>query len=465
MTEQEFDVVVLGGGTAGYTAAIRASQLGLRVALVEEDRVGGVCLHRGCIPTKALLEVAETVAQARRAAAFGVEVGEPSLDLPAVHRYRQQVVEELYRGLRGVIAKRRIEVVQGRGRLLSPVEVAVEGAAPRRLRGRRIVLATGSRPAELPGLPCDGERILTSDHVLELAELPRHLIVVGGGAVGLEFASFFLDVGVPVTIVELLPRLLPQMDEELGRGLERALGARGATVLTAARLVPEGCRLDGDDVELLVEREGETRRLRGSHVLVAIGRRANVEGLGLEEAGVALAGGFVRVEATMQTTAPGVYAAGDVAGGPLLAHKAAAEGAIAAEALAGKAPQPLDYGRVPAVVYTRPQAAAVGLTEEAAREQGRRVRGQRFSLRYNAMATIRRETEGFAKVIYDLDSGEVLGVHVLAPQAGELVAEAALARHLGASAWHLATSIHPHPSLSEVIGESAQMAARLSIYL
>ncbi len=465
MEEQDYDLVVLGGGTGGYTAAIRASQAGLRVALVEQERVGGVCLHRGCIPTKALLEAAEVLARVRAAPRFGVRAEEAGLDFDRLHERKRQVVEALYQSLQRLLQKHRVEIVQGRGRLLSPRQVAVEGPGQRRLRARFVVLATGSRPRELPGLPFDGHRVLSSDHLLEMTTPPESIAIVGAGAVGLEFASFFLDIGVPVTIIELLPRLLPTEDEELGRGLERLLTARGATVLTSARLLTEKSRVLEDRVELTVEHDGGERTVQASHVLVAIGRRGNVEELGLEKTAVRLQDGFVRVDGQMQTDEPGVYAVGDLVGGPMLAHKAAAEGAIAAEAIAGGSPRPLDYSRVPRVVYTRPHAAAVGLTEEEARRNGRPVRAQRFSFRNNAMALLRDETDGAAKVVMDAETGDLLGIHLLGPQAGELVGEAALGLYLQASAWELGTSVHPHPSLSEALMDAAQLAARVSIYL
>ncbi len=464
MEEQEYDLVVLGGGTGGYTAAIRASQLGLRAALVEQEKVGGVCLHRGCIPTKALLEAAEVLARTRVAPRFGVEVGDVGLDFGRLHERKRQAVDALYQNLQRLLQRQRVQVIQGRGRLLSPTEVAVEGPGPTRLRARFVLLATGSRPRELSGLPADGRRVLTSDHLLEMESPPESLAIVGAGAVGMEFASFFLDVGVPVTVIELLPRLLPTEDDELGRGLERLLVARGATVLTSARLLPEKCRVREEGVELAVEQGGQERTVRASHVLVAIGRRGNVEDLGLENTRVRVDDGLVRVDGQMRTDEPNIWAVGDLVGGPMLAHKAAAEGAIAAEAMAGRSPQPLDYARVPRVVYTRPHAAAVGLSEEEARKAGRSVRAQRFSFRNNAMALLRDETDGAAKVVVDAETGDVLGVHVLGPQAGELIGEAALALYLQASAWEMGSNVHPHPSLSEALMDAAQLAARISIY-
>lgn len=457
----EFDVIVLGAGSGGYTAAIRASQLGRRTALVEEEKVGGVCLHRGCIPTKLLLESAEVLSLLRRSRTFGIEAERIRLDYSLLAQRKERVVETLHKNLRGVIGKQKVEIVQGRGRLLSPTRVAVDG---RELEAGHIVIATGSRPAELPGLPCDGARILHSDHVLALQEPPRSLLVVGAGAVGLEFASFFLDVGSEVTVIEMLPRLLPMEDADLGRTLQRILEGRGARVLTGARVLPERTRLFDEMVELTVEHEGEEKALRGSHVLVATGRQGNVEGIGLENTRVEVEGGFIRVDPHMRTAEPTIYAVGDVIGGPLLAHVAAAEGVVAAEAIAGREPPPLDYLRIPRAVYTRPQVAAVGLSEEQARERGHRVKTQRFSFRYNAMALIQDETEGFAKVVIDADSGDLLGAHVIGPSAVELVSEAALARYLDVSVWELATSVRPHPSLSEVLGEAAQLSAGISIY-
>ncbi|MEE8369585.1 MAG: dihydrolipoyl dehydrogenase [Dehalococcoidia bacterium] len=457
----EFDLVAIGGGNGGYTAAIRATQLGLKAAIVEREKIGGSCLHKGCIPTKVLLEAAETLTLVRRSGTFGVRAEGVSLDYAAVAARKRQVVETLYNGLRSLIQKHKIEVIQGQARLLSPTEVAV---GDRVLRAKQIVLATGSRPKELPGLPTDGLRVLNSDHLLEREDPPRSIIVVGAGAVGVEFASYHLDVGCEVTLVEMMPTLLPQEDADLGKALAKSLVARGATVLTGARLLPDRTRVYDDRVEVTVQQGGEERSVRAQLVLVAVGREAVSDDLGLENTGVRLEKGFVAVDGSYRTAEPTVYAVGDAIGGLLLAHVAAAEGLLAAEAIAGQKGPPLDYSRVPRVAYSRPQVAAVGLSEGQARAAGRNAKTRRFSFRYNAMALIQDEPEGFAKVVYDADSGELLGAHIVGHRASELISEASLARFLGASARAVGINIHPHPSLSEVLGEAAQLSAGISIY-
>jgi dihydrolipoamide dehydrogenase len=452
-----FDLVVLGGGTGGYTAAIRAAQLGLKAVIVEEDKVGGVCLHRGCIPTKVMLESAEALSLVRRGNKLGIEAENIRLDFSSVARRQREVVEGIHKYLQGLIRKHRVEVIAGRGRFLSPTEIAVD-EGERKLSARHVIIATGSRPMELPALPCDGQHILTSDHALGLEALPESMIIIGGGSIGLEFASAYLDFGCQVTLVEMLPNLLPAEDSDLGAGIGRLLAQRGANILTAARVLTDGVRIYDDMVEVPVEHEGEKTVVRGQKVLVAVGRRGNVENLGLERTGVKTEGGFIRVDERMRTTEPNVYAVGDVAGGLLLAHVAAAEGTLAAEAIAGQNPEPIDYSRMPRVVYTRPRVAAVGLTEAEAKGQGRQVKLGRFPFRYNAMALIKDEPEGFVKVVTDAQSGDLLGVHILGPGADEVIGQGALARWLDASAWEVATSVRPHPSLSEALGDALQLA-------
>lgn len=457
----EFDVVVIGGGTGGYTAAIRATQLGLTAAIIERSKIGGTCLHRGCIPTKAWLESAEVLSLARKASTFGVTAGEPTIDFPAVSSRQKQVVETIHKSLRGVIQKHKIEMIEGEGRFLSPTQVAV---GERTLTAKSVVIATGSQPKEIPGLETDGKQVLNSDHLLELKELPKSIVIVGAGAVGCEFASFFADVGTEVTLIEMLPTVVPLEDSDAGKALGKALEARGVNVMTSARVLPDKTRGYDGVVELTVEHEGTEKTAKGEAVLMAVGRGAVTEGLGLEKTAVQVDGGWITVDDRYRTAEPSIYAIGDAIGGMLLAHVAGAEGFIAAEAIAGRDAEKLDYTRVPRVTYSRPQVAAVGLTEQQAKEAGHNVKTQRFSFKYNAMALIQDEPEGFAKIVYDADAGDVLGVHIIGPHACELISEASLGRFLQASAWELGTNIHPHPTLSETLGEAAQLSAGISIY-
>jgi dihydrolipoamide dehydrogenase len=451
-----FDLVVLGGGTGGYSAAIRAAQLGLVAAIVEEDKVGGVCLHRGCIPTKVMLESAEALSLVQRSKKLGIEADNIRLDFSSVARRQREVVEGLHKNLQNLIRKHRIEVIAGRGRFLSPTEIAVGGE--RKLTARHVIIATGSRSKDLPGLSCDGQHILNSDHALTLETLPESLVVIGAGSVGMEFASAYLDFGCQVSVVEMMPNLLPLEDADLGAGIGRLLAQRGANILTGTRVLADGVRAYDDVVEVPTEREGEKSVLRAQKVLVAVGRQGNVEDLGLEKTGVQTEGGCVRVDEHMRTAEPNIYAVGDVAGGLLLAHVAAAEGVLAAEAIAGQKPEPIDYSRMPRVVYTRPRVAAVGLTEAEAKAQGRQVKLGRYPFRYNAMALIRDEPDGFVKVVTDTESGDLLGVHILGAGADEVIGQGGLARWLDASAWEVAASVRPHPSLSEALGDALEMA-------
>lgn len=457
----EFDVVVIGGGTGGYTAAIRATQLGLTAAIIERSKIGGTCLHRGCIPTKVWLESADVLSLARRAATFGVSAGEPSLNFPTVLARQEEVVETLHKSIRSVIQKRKIEIIEGEGRFFSPTQIAV---GDRTLSARNVIMATGSQPKEISGLETDGKQVLNSDHLLELDELPQSIVIVGAGAIGCEFASFFADVGSEVTLIEMLPTVVPLEDADVGKALAKALAARGVNIMTSASVLTGRTRTYDGVVELTVEHDGTEKTVKGQTVLMAVGRGAVLEGLGLEKTGVQVEHGWIQVDEAYRTAEPNVYAIGDAIGGMLLAHVAAAEGFIAAEAIAGKDAEKLDYTRVPRVTYSRPQVATVGLTEQQAREAGHNVKTQRFSFKYNAMALIQDDTEGFAKIVYDADAGDLLGAHIIGPHACELISEVSLGRFLQASAWELGTNIHPHPSLSETLGEAAQLSAGISIY-
>ncbi len=457
----EFDLVVIGGGNGGYTAAIRATQLGLTAAIVERDRIGGTCLHRGCIPTKAWLESAETLARTRKAGVFGVRAENISLDYKTVVSRQREIVETLHKGLRGTIQKHKIEMIEGEGRFLSPTQIAV---GDRTLTAKNVVIATGSRPKDIPGMEVDGERILNSDHLLALEELPKSIVIIGAGAVGCEFASFFIDAGSEVTLIEMLPTIIPLEDVDCGKALAKSLSERGVNVLASARVIPDRTRVYDSVVELTVEHEAQEKQLTGQVALVAVGREAVTDNLGLEGTNVQVERGWISVNESYRTGEPNTYAVGDAIGGMLLAHVAAAEGFIAAEAIAGKEAERLDYSRVPRVTYSHPQVAAVGLSEQQAKEAGYNVKSQRFSFKYNAMALIEDEPEGFTKIVYDADSGDLLGAHIVGNHACELIAEASLARFVEASVWEVGANIHPHPTLSEVLGEAAQLSAGISIY-
>jgi len=464
-SSNDFDLVVLGAGTGGYTAAFRAAQLGLKVALVDESKIGGTCLHIGCIPTKALLESAALVERVRHAKEFGLEVGEPGIDFKAMAARRDQVVKRLWTGLRSLIDKNKVTWIAGRGTLDGPrtvrVQMVADGDNPggeRVLQGNDVILATGSRVKSLPGLEIDGRRIVTSDDILRMDSLPKDIIVVGAGAVGVEFASMYHDLGVKVTLLEYLPSLVPLEDLEVGRALERSFTRRGLTVMTNARFDPKAVKVTKGGVRLSVGPEGkDASEISAEMLLVATGRAPNVEGIGLETTKAELERGFVKVDLrTMRTREPHLYAIGDLVGGLMLAHTAGHEGLLAAHVIAGdKDVHPMDYTAQPRATYCRPEIASVGLTEEQCKERGLAYKVGKVPFQAIAKALIGGEYEGFAKVIKHTESDDLLGVHVIGPHATDLIAEASLALYLDAAAWEVGATTHPHPTLSEVMGEAA----------
>ncbi len=459
-----FDVVVLGAGTGGYTAAFRAAQLGLKVALVDADRIGGTCLHRGCIPTKAILEAADLAHRVReQGAALGVLADGVRLDYAATAANKDAVVKRMWTGLKSLVGKNGVEWVAGRGRLDGPsrVVVTLEGGSTRTLTANDVILATGSRPKSLPGLVPDGRRIVTSDDVLRWTELPSSLVVVGAGAVGAEFASAFHDLGVAVTLLEYLPAVVPLEDAEVSRELQRSFERRGMRVVVNARFDPASVAVREDGVSITVGPDGgERSEVTADAILVATGRAPNTEGLGLETTRAAVERGFVQVDGLMRTAEPHLWAIGDLVGGLLLAHTAAHEGIIAAHAITGERDvHPMDYPGQPRATYTRPEIASVGLTEQQCAERGLPVKIGKVPFQAIAKALIHGSREGFAKVIAHADTGAVLGVHVIGPHATELIAEASLAASLAATVDQLGSATHPHPTLSEVLGEAA-MAVR-----
>ena len=441
-----YDVAVIGAGTGGYSAALRAAQLGKRVALIERDeRLGGTCLLRGCIPTKALLRSAEVLDTVRRAEEWGIRAsGEP--DREAIAAFRDRIVDKLVAGLTGLIRHRGIEVVRGTARLLPGPAVEVDG---RRLEAADVVLATGSRPKLLPGIE-RSERVLTSDEALALPFLPGSAVVIGAGAVGLEFASFYRSLGAEVTLLEALPRIAPLEDPDVSKELARAFRRRGIRAHAGARV--EAIVDHGDRVEVTFH-AGGVATVSADLCLVAVGRAPVTEDLGLEAVGVELDRGFVKVDGQLQTTAPHVWAVGDVAATPLqLAHGAFAEGIAVAERIAGLAVPEIDYAGIPRVTYCSPEVASVGLTEEQARERGHDVEVEVLDLRGIGKANIVGEG-GIVKLVAAA-GGPVLGVHLVGPHVTDLISEGMLITNWEAAPAEVAALIHPHPSLSEAIGEA-----------
>ncbi len=474
-SSNDFDLVVLGAGTGGYSAAFRAAQLGLKVALVDEDKIGGTCLHRGCIPTKALLESAAFADRIRHAKDYGLTLpGEAVVDYAVMAARRDAVVKRMWTGLKTLIDKNKVTWIAGRGQLDGPGKIRVSQAGEdgkagaggeRILNATDVILATGSRVKSLPGLAPDGKRIVTSDDVLKMASLPTDIVIVGAGAVGVEFASMFHDVGVKVSLLEYLPQIVPLEDAEVGKLVERSFTKRGITVMTSARFDAASVSADEKGICLMVGPEGkEPAELRAELMLVATGRAANIEGIGLETTKVETDRGVIKVNGRMRTREPHVYAIGDVIGGLWLAHTAAHEGLIAAHTIAGDADvHEMDYTRQPRATYCRPEIASIGLTEAQCAERGFEVKIGKVPFQAIAKAIIGGEYEGFAKVIANADTNDTLGVHIVGPHATDLIAEASLGFELDVTPWEIGGATHAHPTLSEVIGEAAMAVDGRSI--
>ena len=440
-----FDLVILGGGSGGYAAAFRASELGLSVALIEKDKVGGTCLHRGCIPTKALLHAAEIADGARDGAAVGVKSTFDGIDVPAVHAYKDGVVNRLYKGLQGLVKANKITYIEGEGRLVSPTAVEVAG---QRYEGRHILLATGSTPRSLPGLDIDGDRVITSEQALRLDRIPASVVVLGGGVIGVEFASVWRSFGAEVTIVEALPHLLPLEDESSSKLLERAYRRRGINFELGVRF--EGVKTT--DAGVVVTLEGG-KTIEAEYLLVAVGRGPVSAGLGYEENGVATERGFVIVDEYCQTNVPTISAVGDLIPTLQLAHVGFAEGILVAERLGGLSPVPIDYDGVPRITYSEPEVASVGLTEAKAKEKyGDNLKSFTYDLAGNGRSQILK-TSGAVKVISVAD-GPVVGIHIVGARVSELIAEAQLIYNWEALPSEVAQLIHPHPTQTEAIGEA-----------
>ncbi|QJC51797.1 dihydrolipoyl dehydrogenase [Paenibacillus albicereus] len=461
----QVDVAVLGGGPGGYTAAIRAAQEGKKVAIVEQGKLGGTCLHLGCIPSKALLRSAEVYASLLHADTYGIKLSREAVkvDFTAVQERKEGVVEQLHRGLRQLMKKHGIEVIQGRGRIIGPsifspksgsLAVELEDGEMESVVSRHLIVATGSRPRQLPGLEADGETVLTSDDALRMETLPSSMLIAGGGVIGIEWASMLSDFGVRVTLVEAASRVLPGEDPDVSAAIAKALSARGVRILTGAMLQQESLSKDSGGISVAV-RQGETEeRLQADRLLVSVGRIANIEGIGLENTDIAVQDGWIKVKPTLQTAEPHIYAIGDVTGGVQLAHAAAHEGIAAVEHLLGLMPHPAAPHRIPRCVYSRPETASVGYTEEQARAAGHDPMTAKIPFAAIAKAIVHGDSEGFVKVVADRGTQDLLGVHMVGAHVTELIAEASLAQFLDAVPWEVGASFHPHPSLSEALGEA-----------
>jgi dihydrolipoamide dehydrogenase len=463
---ESFDLAVIGAGPGGYVASIRAAQLGLRVALIEkEESLGGTCLNVGCIPSKALLESSELYYKARHAfPSHGITTGTVEFDLAKMMDRKDQVVKELTGGIRTLMKKNKIKVVRGLGRLDGPTRIVVsKDGREEEIDAKNILLAMGSVPIELPFLPFDDKRIVTSTEALSFDHVPGHLVVVGAGAVGLELGSVWSRLGAQVTVIEMLPNIVPFADRQICKALEKSLAKQGLAFRLSSKVT--GAETDGEAIQVTVQNEkDESESITCDRLLVAIGRRPLTEGVGLKEAGVRLEEkGRIDVNDRLQTSVPGVYAIGDLVRGPMLAHKAEEEGVAVAEQIAGK-PGHVNYQAIPSVVYTWPEVAQVGMTEEEAKAQGLPCKSGRYYLKANARAKCMGEEDGLVKVISHADTDRLLGLHIMGPHASEMIAEAVTAFEFRGSAEDLGRTVHAHPTLSETVKEAALAVERRQIH-
>jgi dihydrolipoamide dehydrogenase len=457
MSETRFDLAVIGAGPGGYVAAIRAAQLGMKTAIVEREHLGGICLNWGCIPTKALLRTSELYTAMRHASEFGLAADNVRFDLPRVIERSRKVAERLSNGVAYLMRKNKIAVIDGTARLKGEGRVGVTGKAGEALpdiEAKHVIVATGARARAAPGLEPDGRLIWTYKEAMIPQSFPRSLLIVGSGAIGIEFASFYRSLGAEVTVVEMLPRILPAEDEEISGIARKAFVKRGMTIHTGTRVERLSKRSDSVTATLKKD-DGNSADIEASRVILAIGITGNIEGLGLEAVGVKIDKGHIVVDEWCRTGAPGVYAIGDVVGPPWLAHKASHEGIICVEKIAGiDGVHPLDTAAIPSCTYSNPQVASVGLTEDQARAQGHELKIGRFPYSANGKAIALGETEGLVKTIFDAKSGALLGAHIVGAEATELIQGFVIAKTLETTEAELIASIFPHPTLSEMMGES-----------
>lgn len=461
---KDFDLVILGGGTGGYVAAIRAAQLGKTVAVVEKGKLGGTCLHRGCIPSKALLRSAEVYKTAKKASDFGVDIEGIGLNFSKMQERKQSIVNQLHMGVQSLMKKGKIEVYEGIGRILGPSifspmpgTISVEfndGTENEILIPQNVIVATGSRPRSLPGLEIDGDLVMSSDEALEMENLPSSIIIVGGGVIGIEWASMLNDLGVDVTVLEYADRIVPTEDEEISKEAARVLKKKGIKLVTSAKVLPDTLE-KGESVMISAEHKGETKQFSAEKMLVSVGRMANTEGIGLENTIIKVENGYIQTNEYFQTAESHIYAIGDVIGGLQLAHVASHEGITAVEHLSNLQPEPINYDNISKCIYSSPEMASVGLTEKQAKDQGFNVKVGKFPFKAIGKALVYGESDGFVKIVANKDNDDLLGVHMIGPHVTDMISEAGLAKVLDATPWEMAHTIHPHPSLSEVFGEAA----------
>jgi dihydrolipoamide dehydrogenase len=462
MADRQFDLTVVGGGPGGYVAAIRSAQLGMKVGIVERDRLGGICLNWGCIPSKALLKSAELYNSFKKAEEFGFTYKDLKFDFGKIIKRSRDVADRISKGVEYLMKKNKIEVIMGTARLTgkSTLEVSSNGKVTDTVKSKNIILATGGRPRTIPGVTIDRKKIITSTEAMTLPEQPKSLVVIGGGAIGIEFAYFYGSLGTKVTVVEMLQSVLPMEDREITKILDSSLKKLGIDIHTNTKV--EGVQI-GTGVTVKVSGPEGTKEVKGDVALMAIGVQGNVENLGLDENGVKNEKGFIRVDGFGRTSVPNIYAIGDVSGPPLLAHVASHAGMIAAEHMAGKATHGLDRTVFPSCTYCQPQVASIGMTEEAALKAGYKLKIGRFPFRPLGKAMATGETEGTVKLIFDEKYGELLGAHIIGSEATEMIAELGMAKALETTWEELHRTMHAHPTLSEGIMEAAGQAYGLSV--
>jgi len=460
----EVDVVIIGGGPGGYVAAIKAAHLGLKAVLIEKDKLGGVCLNRGCIPTKALVSTAELLNHLQRAGEFGIQVKDYSIDFPAIMKRKDLITRRLSSGVEQLMKANQVRVVRGEGQIIEPgiVEVLDADGQKEVIKTKNIIIATGSKVMKLPIPGIDSGGVITSDEALSLSELPSKMIIIGGGVVGIEFAGIFKALGVEVTVVEMLPRILLPIDEEIARRLAMNLKRKGIEILTDCKV--KGIKKNHQNLEVLVSTSEGEKRLETERVLLAAGRVPELGNIDVQRLGIELEKGAIKVDEKMKTNIPGIYAVGDVVGKIMLAHVASREGIVAIENISGKEVL-MDYKVVPNCVFSMPEVASVGLTEEEARKENNNIKVSKFPFMANGKALGMGETEGVVKIIADADTFELLGLHILGVHASDLIAEGTLALSMEATAFEIVNTIHAHPTLAEAIAEAAEGITGKPIHL
>lgn len=451
-----YDLIVIGSGPGGYVAAIRASQLGLKVGVVERDNLGGICLNWGCIPTKALLKSAQVFEYLNHAADYGIQVKEASADFSAIIKRSRDVADGMSKGIQFLFKKNKIDVIAGSGRLIGNKKVEVKDASGKTTvyEAPHIMIATGARSRELPNLKQDGKKVIGYREAMSLPKQPKSLVVVGSGAIGVEFAYFYNSLGTKVTVVEYMPNIVPVEDEDVSKQLARSFKKSGIEIMTESSV--EGVDTSGALCKVKVKnKKGEEVIVEAEIVLSAVGITSNIENIGLEETGVIVDKGKILVNSYYQTNIPGIYAIGDVVPGPALAHVASAEGIICVEKIAGHHPEPLNYGNIPGCTYCQPEIASVGMTEKAAKEAGYELKVGKFPFSASGKASASGNKDGFVKVIFDAKYGEWLGAHFIGANVTEMIAEAVVARKLETTGHEIVKAVHPHPTMSEAIMEAA----------